>query len=124
MGTVIHGRFLMGNYFASAPTSEMASELVKTSINGSKVFVFSKSFCPFCHRAKAALKDLNVSFDAMELDQRQDGSSIQDALKDLTGGRSVPRVFVGGEFVGGCDDTLAQISAGTLQEKLKAAGAL
>ncbi len=30
---------------------------------------------------------------------------IQDYCKELTGARSVPRVFVNGQFIGGCDDT-------------------
>jgi hypothetical protein len=32
---------------------------------------------------------------------RPDGAEIQDELQNLTGGRSVPRVFIGGAFVGG-----------------------
>jgi glutaredoxin-related protein len=31
-------------------------------------------------------------------------------------------VFVGGELVGGCDDTLAAYRSGTLEKLLKAAG--
>ena len=38
---------------------------------------------------------------APQLDGRADMDDIQDALKDITGARSVPRVFVGGQFVGG-----------------------
>ena len=36
----------------------------------------------------------------MELDQSEEGSDIQDIMKGITGGRSVPRVFVGGAPVG------------------------
>eukprot|EP01052_Picozoa_sp_SAG31_P007659 SAG31_NODE_368_length_16798_cov_20.422780_12_plen_187_part_00 len=38
--------------------------------------------------------------------------------------RSVPRVFVGGEFVGGCDDTQAAYRSGKLMEMLRKAGAV
>ena len=41
----------------------------------------------------------------IELDTRDDGEAIQDALLELTGGRSVPRVFIDGQFIGGGDDT-------------------
>ena len=41
----------------------------------------------------------------VELDTRDDGEAIQDALLELTGGRSVPRVFIDGQFIGGGDDT-------------------
>jgi glutaredoxin len=36
--------------------------------------------------------------------------------------RTVPNVFVAGTHVGGCDDTLAEIASGKLQERLKSAG--
>ena len=38
--------------------------------------------------------------------------------------RSVPRVFVGGKFIGGGDDTAALHSRGELKSKLEAAGAI
>ncbi len=32
-----------------------------------------------------------------------DGDDVQDALMDVTGRRTVPQVFIGSKFVGGCD---------------------
>lgn len=49
---------------------------------------------------------------------------VQDALQQLTGGRSVPRVFIGQQFIGGGDDTVALARSGELQKKLQQAGAL
>lgn len=59
-----------------------------------------------------------------ELDQAPaaECAAVQDALLDVTGGRSVPRVFVGGQFIGGGDDTAAKASSGELLRLLKAAG--
>src|SRR4051794_29917794 len=34
-----------------------------------------------------------------------EGPDVQDALTQVTGSRTVPQVFVGGKFVGGCDGT-------------------
>lgn len=51
-------------------------------------------------------------------------SQIQDALLVLTGGRSVPRVFVNGQFIGGGDDTAAKARDGSLVKLLTACGAL
>ena len=45
-------------------------------------------------------------------------------MKKLTGGRSVPRVFIGGQFVGGGDETAAFHRDGKLQALLEASGAL
>lgn len=49
---------------------------------------------------------LSVPFHAVELDQRADGPAIQGALGGLTGASTVPRVFIGGEFIGGSDGNL------------------
>ncbi len=41
----------------------------------------------------------------MQLDQRDDGSAIQQYLQSVTGQRTVPQVFINGKFIGGGDDT-------------------
>ena len=103
----------------------MAKELVDKAIADNKVAVFSKSYCPFCTRVKDILKNAGVGdYYLLELDQTSGGDAIQNYLQKLTGGRTVPRVFVGGEFVGGCDDTEAKANSGELEKKLKSAGAI
>lgn len=42
----------------------------------------------------------------MDLESRPDGDAIQDYIAEIEGSRSVPKVYISGEFVGGCDDTL------------------
>ena len=58
----------------------------------------------------------------LQLDHRQDGGEIQDYLLQLTGGRSVPRVFVDGAFLGGGDDTAAKAQNGELKQLLTSKG--
>jgi glutaredoxin len=93
-------------------------EETQAKINSNKVMVFSKSYCPFCVRAKNALKDLGVDYEVMELDKVKGGSDTQAALLEMTGQRTVPNVFVNGNHLGGCDDTLAAISSGALKKML------
>ncbi|GBF90226.1 hypothetical protein Rsub_03359 [Raphidocelis subcapitata] len=102
----------------------MASAFVKDTIKANKVVVFSKTYCPYCVKAKRALQQLTTNFHVVELDQRGDGDAIQDALLDLTGARSVPRVFVAGKFIGGGDDTAAKAASGELKTLLADVGAL
>ena len=83
-----------------------------------------QSYCPYCHKAKRALasvlpKDKIV---VIELDERSDGDAIQDYLLKLTGGRSVPRVFLDGLFIGGGDDTEALARNGKLEVMVKEKG--
>ncbi|KAJ9510362.1 hypothetical protein QJQ45_015823 [Haematococcus lacustris] len=93
---------------------------------GVQVVVFSKTYCPYCIKAKKALSTYlkPQQYEVVELDGRPDMDAIQDALKELTGGRSVPRVFVGGEFIGGGDDTAAKASNGELEKLLVAQGVI
>uniref|UniRef100_A0A914UWY6 Glutaredoxin domain-containing protein n=1 Tax=Plectus sambesii TaxID=2011161 RepID=A0A914UWY6_9BILA len=118
-----------GRSTKSAEEMASAKEFVDKMVNGKKVVVFSKSYCPYCHKAKSALQSFKLPAEVLEwieLDERGDldGDAIQDYLLSVTGGRSVPRVFIGGKFFGGGDDTAAARKNGTLEKLLKDTGAL
>ena len=89
----------------------------------SPVVIFSKSYCPYCTKAKAAFKGIGVHAQVIELDERDDCAAVQTELGKLTGATSVPRVFVGGKFVGGGDDTARLAGTGELKKLCDAAGA-
>nr|QKY15029.1 glutaredoxin, CPYc type (GRX) [Polytomella parva] len=103
----------------------MASSLVQNMIMENKVVVFSKSYCPYCVKAKKALQSVGLKeFHVMELESNPECDNIQDALAELTGARSVPRVFVNGKFIGGGDDTARLAADGSLVKMLKNVGVL
>jgi peptide-methionine (R)-S-oxide reductase len=89
------------------------------------VMVFSKSWCPFCDKAKQALKDSGVDYALLELDNlgEQTEGQIQDCLATITGARTVPQVFVGGKCIGGGTDTVALAASGELQKLVESANA-
>ncbi|KAI8364664.1 glutaredoxin-1 [Radiomyces spectabilis] len=93
-------------------------QLVKEAINNNKVAVFSKSYCPYCSKAKNVFKELGQEFYVIELDQDDKGSAIQQYLAQLTGQRTVPNIFINGEHIGGCDSLLAIKSSGKLVKLL------
>lgn len=95
---------------------------VEEQISSNKVVVFSKSYCPYCKKAKAALFGIipESSVIVIELDHRGDGDAIQDALLGITGRRSVPQVFIGGKFFGGGDETAEAAANGSLSQALNA----
>ncbi|VDL66847.1 unnamed protein product [Nippostrongylus brasiliensis] len=52
-------------------------------IASNKVVVFSKSYCPFCHKAKAALDTQNLKpgvLQWLEIEKLKDCQEIQDYL--------------------------------------------
>lgn len=113
---------------ASPATMSAAKQKVEDLIAKHKVMVFSKSFCPYCVKGKAALAQFvgvpSEDVGVWELDSASSSecAAVQDALAEITGGRSVPRVFVGGKFIGGGDDTAAKAASGELVRLLQAAG--
>ncbi|XP_015120831.1 glutaredoxin-C4 isoform X2 [Diachasma alloeum] len=98
--------------------SETKREWVTQTINSETVVIFSKSYCPYCKMAKEAFQKLKQAYDVIELDQRDDADEVQDILGELTGARSVPRVFVKGEFIGGGTDVKKMLETGELAKKL------
>ena len=94
------------------------NEIVATE----KAVIFSKTTCPYCDKAKRAFAACNASPRVIELDNLPDMGQYQDALQKITGARSVPRVFIGGKFIGGGDDTAALAASGELKRLCQAAG--
>ena len=82
------------------------------------VVIFSKSYCPYCMRAKSDLASTGVSPVVVELDQRTDGGEIQRALLQMTGQRTVPSVWVAEKFIGGSDDTRRLVQSGEFQSMM------
>ncbi|KAI8378281.1 thioredoxin-like protein [Choanephora cucurbitarum] len=91
-------------------------QVVEEIINNNKIAVFSKSYCPYCQKAKKLLQDLGYEFFVIELDNESNGAAIQQYLQEKTGQRTVPNIFVNQQHVGGCDDLFAAKSSGKLQK--------
>lgn len=68
---------------------------------------------------KIALQEENIPFEEVELSSNLD---LLRRIKAETGRSTVPQVFVGGELVGGADETLAMMKEGDFQMKVLKAG--
>mmetsp|Transcript_9055 Transcript_9055/g.8141 ORF Transcript_9055/g.8141 Transcript_9055/m.8141 type:complete len:115 (-) Transcript_9055:33-377(-) len=93
---------------AEAKPKFSAKEYVDTTIKEGPVVMISKSYCPYCKKAYQILTKYKKDVIKKEIDvdfNEQDMNAIQQYCKELTGGSSVPRVFIDGKFIGGCDDT-------------------
>ncbi|KAK6151434.1 hypothetical protein DH2020_014069 [Rehmannia glutinosa] len=91
---------------------------VKKTISSHSIVIFSKSYCPYCRRAKSVFKELKQVPYVVELDERDDGARIQDALSEIVGRRTVPQVFINGKHLGGSDDTMEAYESGELEKLL------
>jgi len=64
------------------------------------VSMFSKVGCPFCARAKAALKEHGMAYEEIVL-----GKDITSrSLRAVSGATTTPQVFIDGKLIGGADD--------------------
>ncbi|KAK1174223.1 glutaredoxin-1-like [Acipenser oxyrinchus oxyrinchus] len=105
----------------------MAQQFVESQIKGDKVVLFMKPTCSFCILAKDVLskytfKEGHLEF--IDISKRKDMGCIQDYFLEKTGARTVPRVFIGEECIGGGSDVDGLDRSGKLQEMLGAIGAL
>ena len=89
--------------------------------------LFALEWCEFCWSLRKLFAKCAIPYRSVDLDstayQRDDrGGQIRAVLRARTGSKTIPQVFVAGEFIGGCTETFAAFKAGTLQEKLARSG--
>ena len=80
------------------------------------VEIYTTPFCPYCHDAKALLKQKNVDF--TEIDVSRDRELRSKMMTRANGRSTVPQIFIGETHVGGCDDLYALDDAGGLDPLL------
>jgi len=95
----------------SSPRTTMSTQIQQTvekAIAENKIVIFSKSYCPFCQKAKTLLNSdfahLKAQIYVKELDLDDDGPEVQKYLKEKTGQSTVPNIFINKKHVGGSDD--------------------
>ncbi|VDN29868.1 unnamed protein product [Cylicostephanus goldi] len=86
-----------------ASENRSPAEIIDEYIASKPIVVFSKTWCPFCKKAKAALATFRLNqrhFEYVELDERTDlpGDKIQDEFEKRYGSRSVPKVIFAFSF--------------------------
>ena len=85
--------------------------------------MFALEWCEFCWSlrklfARCAIPYRSVDLDSTEYQRDDRGGQIRALLRARTGSKTIPQVFVGGEFVGGCTETLDAFKNGHLQRLL------
>ncbi|XP_041646652.1 glutaredoxin 2 isoform X2 [Cheilinus undulatus] len=99
--------FRMGNFTSSSAglSSTSCIQYVQEVVSQNCVVIFSKTTCPYCKMAKNVFNEIGATYKVVELDEHNDGKRLQEALAQMTGARTVPRVFINGNCIGGGSDT-------------------
>jgi thioredoxin reductase (NADPH) len=66
------------------------------------ITMYSKSWCPYCERAKHLLGDKGQSYE--EIDVEAEPGRLDEMVERSGGRRTVPQIFIGDRHVGGFDD--------------------
>jgi glutaredoxin 3 len=80
-----------------------------------EVVVYRTPYCPHCFRAKALLERKGVAY--REVDVSGD-AKLRQWLRDTTGLRTVPQIFINQRPVGGADELYALERRGELDRLL------
>jgi len=110
------------------PVSPPVAELIKSA----KLVMISLEWCPICDRAKNAIANYvdrdHPQYKVFELEDMDHTPLVPDVekyrqeLTQLFGSRTVPKVFLEGQLLGGADDSEALHKSGKLRKMLIDAG--
>lgn len=82
---------------------------------GPEVVVYSTPWCGACRAAESLLRRKGVAFRRVDV---SGDHATRAWLEDVTGQRTVPQVFVGGEPIGGYAELATLEARGELDERL------
>ena len=77
--------------------------------------MYTKSWCPYCERARALLKTKGVAFKEIDIESQPER---REEMIRRSGRRTVPQIFVGSRYIGGSDDIYELDAAGGLDALL------
>lgn len=70
----------------------------------SKVTIYTTDYCPYCHAAKAFLKDKGIKYE--EIDVTTDQRTKRRVMEELDW-KTVPIILINGNLIGGYEDLRA-----------------
>jgi cysteine synthase A len=87
------------------------------------VVMFALEWCEFCWSvrklfARCEIPYRSVDLDSVEYQAGDFGGEIREALRARTSMTTIPQIFVGGEFIGGCTEAFDAWKEGALQRLL------
>jgi glutaredoxin 3 len=82
------------------------------------VLMYTTAVCPYCIRAKAILKQRGV--EQVEEIRIDADPAQRQVMMTRTGRRTVPQIYIGDTYVGGCDELQALDRQGKLMPLLNA----
>jgi monothiol glutaredoxin len=103
-------------------TIEEWTEQIRKEVAEHPVFIYAKgeknaAVCGFSHRVMEVFDRLGVDYEVRNIFA---DPQIRPAVCAFTSWPTIPQVFIGGKFVGGCDIVTEMAQTGELQKMLAA----
>lgn len=88
------------------------------------VVLFALEWCEFCWSLRKMFAKYEIPYRSIDLDsvayqEDNKGGKIRAALRERTGSKTIPQVFVGGQFIGGATELFDSQKGGELAELLE-----
>jgi len=82
-----------------------------------RVLMYATAACPFCQSAERLLLAKGVPIDKIRVDLEPERRA---EMTKKSGRRTVPQIWIGSRYIGGCDDLYALEREGKLDTLLEA----
>lgn len=79
------------------------------------IVIYTTRFCPYCTMAKRLLAKKQVNYEEIPVDGDRD---LRQKMEDLSGGYTVPQIFINDKAIGGFDQLNALETSGKLDSLL------
>ena len=78
--------------------------------------MYVKTGCPYCDKARdIILNNLKSGLHLIDITNQPD---LREMVIRDTGQKTVPAIYIGDEFIGGCDDLINLIEVGDIKMKI------
>ena len=103
---------------------EAADAKIDSFVKDNKVMLFMKGTkifpqCGFSNMAVQILNAIGADFETFDVLADE---NVRAGIKDFSEWPTIPQLYVGGEFIGGCDIVTEAFQSGELDETFRAAG--
>ena len=110
---------LKGLYYlrteAKARAENVSEKVERVALQDDRrTLVYTKKNCPFCQLAKEELKLRGIPYDSIDIEDAGKTAAEITGRRDV---KTVPQIYVEGEYIGGYDDLMKWLSGGTLQSE-------
>ncbi|MEX0732090.1 MAG: cysteine synthase A [Aquisalimonadaceae bacterium] len=111
----------------TAKLDPAAERFVIETVANEPVVMFALEWCEFCWSVRKLFSSLGMAYRSVDLDsvayQANDrGGKIRAVLAARTGAATIPRIFIGGEHIGGCTELFDAWRDGSMRERLETHG--